>query len=88
MRLEERIKNGHAYRFALETILYDTAIQASFMSFARFLAAWMLRLITPGHEYPQKPAVLPLPDTPPPEFSNLPEYFLEVTGEWFSFIGR
>ncbi|KAH0613172.1 uncharacterized protein H6S33_009552 [Morchella sextelata] len=87
-KLRQRIDEGIAYKFALEVFLFDGLSQTRSLLFMRYLTTWLLRLVSPGHRYPQKMMSLPLPAEAPPEFSALPEYFIEDIGLCFGFVGR
>ncbi|KAF8474888.1 ubiquitin elongating factor core-domain-containing protein [Kalaharituber pfeilii] len=87
-RLRDRIEKGHSYRYALDVILYDSVAQARTLQFMRYLTTWLLRIVSPNRSYPHTPISLPLPGTPPDEFSYLPEYFVENIGLCFGFVGR
>ncbi|RPA95546.1 hypothetical protein L873DRAFT_1774205 [Choiromyces venosus 120613-1] len=87
-RMRERIDQGVAYKYALEVFLFDGLSQTRTLLFMRYLTTWMLRVVTPTHDYPEKLIKLPLPKEPPEQFSCLPEYFIEDIGLCFGFVGR
>lgn len=87
-KLRQRIDEGIAYKFALEVFLFDGLSQTRSLMFMRYLTTWLLRLVSPGNSFPQRMMSLPLPEDAPPEFSTLPEYFIEDIGLCFGFVGR
>ncbi|PWW75289.1 hypothetical protein C7212DRAFT_280984 [Tuber magnatum] len=87
-RMRERIDQGVAYKCALEVFLFDGLSQTRTLFFMRYLTTWLLRVVAPTHDYPEKLIKLPLPREPPEQFSCLPEYFVEDIGLCFGFVGR
>ncbi|KAI5809660.1 ubiquitin elongating factor core-domain-containing protein [Peziza echinospora] len=87
-RLRVRLDKGQGYLYGLEIILCDNNAQTGTLLFLRFLSAWILRLVSNGRDYPEKPMSLPLNDKPYDAFAYLPEYFLETIGLIYGFVGR
>ena len=87
-KYKDRVDVGMAYKFAVEGVLLDDLTQARSMQFMRYVIVWLLRLVAPRHDYPQKPLKLPLPEEQPEVFKCLPEYFLEDVVSNFKFIMR
>ncbi|KAJ6264294.1 Ubiquitin conjugation factor [Drechslerella dactyloides] len=86
--LKERIQKGYSYQAAIEGLLSDEGSQLQALSFMNYLTVWLLRLISPMNDYPQKALKLPLPATAPAEFSNLPEYMIEDATAVFCHVVR
>ncbi|KAK6517248.1 hypothetical protein TWF281_003911 [Arthrobotrys megalospora] len=86
--LKERLQKGYSYQAALEGLLSDENSQLQALSFMNYLTVWLLRLISPAMEYPQKAFKLPLPDNAVPEFSNLPEYMIDDIAAVFCHVVR
>ncbi|KAL7273982.1 Ubiquitin conjugation factor E4 [Rhizina undulata] len=87
-RLKERVDQGIAYKYALEVLLFDGLSQSRTLLFIRYLVTWLLRVVSPTHNYPQKLISLPLPEPALDQFNCLPEYFVEDIGLCFGFISR
>ena len=83
-RLRQQIESLSSYRLALEALATDPLDNARSLSFASFIANWMVRVVDPQHGYPHTPVHMPLPAEPNDVFKNLPEYFLEVPIELYS----
>ncbi|KAF3936421.1 hypothetical protein ABW19_dt0203624 [Dactylella cylindrospora] len=86
--LKERLQKGYSYQAAIEGLLSDDNSQLQALSFMNYLTVWLLRLISENMDYPQKGLTLPLPESPPPEFSNLPEYMIEDAAAVFLHVVR
>ncbi|EWC45716.1 hypothetical protein DRE_05053 [Drechslerella stenobrocha 248] len=86
--LKERLQKGYSYQAAIEGLLSDENSQLQALSFMNYLTVWLLRLISPTKEYPQKWLRLPLPIPAPVEFSNLPEYMIEDVAAVFCHVIR
>ncbi|KAK6499191.1 hypothetical protein TWF506_003823 [Arthrobotrys conoides] len=86
--LKERLQKGYSYQAALEGLLADENSQLQTLSFMNYLTVWLLRLISPTMEYPQKVFKLPLPANAIPEFSNLPEYIIDDIAAVFCHVVR
>ena len=85
---KQRIESGMSYKFGVEGVLLDELAQARSMQFMRYVIVWLLRLVSPGHNFPKKALVLPLPEEQPQVFKCLPEYFLEDVVGNFKFVMR
>lgn len=53
-KYHEAIDKGLSYKYAVQGVLYDDLSQARSMQFMRYVIVWMLRLVSPGHDYPAK----------------------------------
>ena len=87
-KYKDKIDTGMSYKYSIEGVLLDDLNQARSMQFMRYVVVWMLRLVSPGHNFPKKPLQLPLPEEQPEVFKCLPEYFLEDIVGNFKFIMR
>lgn len=77
-----------SYQMALQGVLFDDQGQGRSMRFLRFVTVWLLRLLSPNHDYPTKGISLPLPTVEPDIIACLPEYFLENITKNYLFIFR
>ena len=84
---KDQIETGMSYKFAVEGVLLDDLSQGRSMQFMRYAIVWLLRLVSPKHDFPQKPVKLPLPEQTE-IMKCLPEYFLEDVVSNFKFIMR
>ncbi|KAH6885763.1 ubiquitin elongating factor core-domain-containing protein [Thelonectria olida] len=78
-------------KYAIEGVLLDERMQSTSLRFMRYVAVWLLRLVTrskykPGLE--SKEIKLPLPEEKLDIFSCLPEYCLQNIVDNFKFIFR
>lgn len=87
-KYKDKIDTGMSYKYSIEGVLLDDLNQARSMQFMRYVVVWMLRLVSPGYNFPKKPLRLPLPEEQPEVFKCLPEYFLEDIVGNFKFIMR
>ena len=87
-KYKDQIDKGLSYKYAVQGVLLDDLTQARSMQFMRYVIVWMLRLVSPGHDYPKQPLKLPLPEEQTEVFKCLPEYFLEDIVGNFKFIMR
>ena len=87
-KYKDRLDTGMSFKLAVEGVLLDELAQTRSMQFMRYVIVWLLRLVVPGHDYPQKPVKLPLPEDQSQVFKCLPEYFLEDVVGNFKFIMR
>ena len=87
-KYKDKVDRDLSYKFAVEGILLDELTQARSMQFMRYTIVWLLRLVSPGLNYPSQKPKLPLPENQPEVFKCLPEYFLEVVVNNFKFIMR
>ena len=87
-KYKDQVDKGLAYKHAVQGVLLDELTQARSMQFMRYVIVWLLRLVTPGHNFPQEALQLPLPQEEPEVFKCLPEYFLEDVVGNFKFIVR
>ncbi|KAL9116307.1 MAG: hypothetical protein Q9187_007169 [Circinaria calcarea] len=87
-KYKDQVDKGLAYKYSVEGVLLDELTQARSMQFMRYVIVWLLKLVAPGHNFPQKPLQLPLPQEEPEVFKCLPEYFLEDVVGNFKFIVR
>ena len=77
-----------SYQMALQGVLFDDQGQGRSMGFLRFVTVWLLRLLSPNHDYPAKGISLPLPTVESDIIACLPEYFLENITKNYLFIFR
>ncbi|KAF4470967.1 ubiquitin conjugation factor E4 B [Fusarium albosuccineum] len=80
-----------AMKYAIEGVLLDERMQSTSLRFMRYVAVWLLRLVThssykPGLE--SREIKLPLPADKQDVFSCLPEYTLQNIVDNFKFIFR
>lgn len=87
-KYKDRVDQGMCYKYAVEGVLLDDLTQARSMQFMRYVIVWLLRLVSPSHEFPKRPLKLPLPEDQIEVFKCLPEYFLEDVVSNFKFIMR
>ena len=87
-KYKEQLDQGTAYKYTAQGVLLDDLNQTRSMQFMRYVLVWLLRLVSPDHQFPKKSFRLPLPQPLPPEFGCLPEYFLEDVVSNFKFIMR
>ena len=85
-KYKDQIDKGMCYKLSVEGVLLDDLTQARSMQFMRYVIVWLLRMVTPGHNFPKSPLKLPLPQEQPEVFKCLPEYFLEDVVSNFKFI--
>ena len=53
-KYHEAIDKGLSYKYAVQGVLYDDLCQARSMQFMRYVIVWMLRIVSPTHDYPTK----------------------------------
>ena len=87
-KYKDRFDSGTCYKYSIEGVLLDELTQARSMQFMRYVVVWLLRLVSPEHDFPKVPLKLPLPEEQPEVFKCLPEYFLEDVVGNFKFIMR
>lgn len=87
-KMKDNIERGHCVILATQGVLLDDVAQARSMQLMRYVIVWMLRLVSPGSDFPKKPLHLPLPDEQLEAFKCLPEYFMEDIVDNFKFITR
>jgi ubiquitin conjugation factor E4 B len=85
-KYKDRVEKGHCTVYATQGVLLDETTQARSMQFMRYVIVWILRLVSPGSEFPTGSLQLPLPVEEPMSFKCLPEYFLEDICDNFKFI--
>jgi ubiquitin conjugation factor E4 B len=85
-KAKDRVEKGKCTIYATDGVLLDEVAQARSMQFMRYVIVWLLRLVSPGINYPRSPLPLPLPQEQPVAFKCLPEYFLEDIVDNFKFI--
>ncbi|KAJ5403359.1 hypothetical protein N7509_003230 [Penicillium cosmopolitanum] len=84
-RYKDKFDLGLALKYSLQGVLFDDQWQARSMLFMRYVAVWLLRLVS-GTNFPKQSIKLPLPEEQPEIFKCLPEYFLEDIVSNFKFI--
>jgi hypothetical protein len=87
-RFKKETERRQAELFAMETQLLDPKIVGMLIGFYNFAMAWLVRVVDPKHEHPNRTVSLPLPEETPPAFAMLPEYLLEDIAEFFVFVSR
>ena len=87
-KYKDHIDRGLSYKYAVQGVLLDDLTQTRSMQFMRYVIVWLLRLVSPTHDFPQRPLKLPLPESLSLVFRCLPEYFLEDVVANFKFIMR
>ena len=53
-KYQKAVDNGLSYKYAVQGVLYDDLSQARSMQFMRYVTVWILRLVSPGHDYPAR----------------------------------
>lgn len=84
-RYKDKYDLGLALKYSLQGLLFDDQWQARSMLFMRYVAVWLLRLVS-GNNVPAESIRLPLPARQPEVFQCLPEYFLDDIVSNFKFI--
>lgn len=80
-RVREQLNSALAFQHALNAALQDRSAMSRSFAFLMTAATWLVRLVDPAHEHPQKHIKLPLAGPNPDSFKTLPEYFVEnITG--------
>jgi len=87
-KYKDRVDTGMSYKYSVEGVLLDDLTQARSMQFMRYVIVWLLRLVSPGHDFPTQALELPLSEKQSDVFKCLPEYFLEDVVGNFKFIMR
>ena len=87
-KYKDRVDELISYKLAVQGVLLDELTQTRSMQFMRYVMVWLLRLISPGQQYPQRSLEVPLPSDQPEIFACLPEYFIEDVVDNFKFITR
>ena len=87
-KYKDQIDKGLSFKYAVQGVLLDDLIQTRSMQFMRYVIVWLLRLVSPNHDFPEKSLQLPLPASHSLVFRCLPEYFLEDVVANFKFIMR
>ena len=87
-KYKDQVDKGLSYKYAVQGVLLDDLTQARSMQFMRYVIVWLIRLVTPSHNFPKVALKLPLPEEQPEVFKCLPEYFLEDVVGNFKFIMR
>jgi ubiquitin conjugation factor E4 B len=77
-----------AAQFAFRTQLEDPEFVFRALSFANFVATWIVRCVDPAHKHPNPVVALPLPKEVPMAFRVLPEYMFEDVVETMLFYAR
>ncbi|KAL6357451.1 hypothetical protein LRP88_07618 [Fusarium phalaenopsidis] len=83
------LENAISKKYAIEGVLLDERMQSTSLRFMRYVAVWLLRLVTrskykPGLESSE--IKLPLPAEQSDVFSCLPEYTLQNIVDNFTFL--
>ncbi|KDN45409.1 hypothetical protein RSAG8_04996, partial [Rhizoctonia solani AG-8 WAC10335] len=86
----EQVKTDKA-KYQRELLTYEVQLQDSELTqrnlaFTNFMMVWMIRMVDPTHQYPNKPMTLPLPEQVLDDFRMLPEYFVEDVVDYYIYI--
>ncbi|EON62739.1 hypothetical protein W97_01964 [Coniosporium apollinis CBS 100218] len=87
-KYKDQLERSQCAILATQGVLLDETAQGRSMQIMRYLIVWLLRLVSPGVNYPKQPLRLPLPKEQPEAFKCLPEYFVEDLVDNFKFITR
>ncbi|KAH8701474.1 ubiquitin elongating factor core-domain-containing protein [Phaeosphaeriaceae sp. PMI808] len=87
-KVKDQIERGQCTILAIQGVLLDETTQARSMQLMRYVIVWLLRLASPGTDFPKQELQLPLPAQQSTAFKCLPEYFLEDIVGNFKFITR
>ncbi|KAF2833397.1 hypothetical protein CC86DRAFT_338679 [Ophiobolus disseminans] len=87
-KIKDQIERGQCTILAIQGVLLDETTQARSMQFMRYVIVWLLRLASPGSDFPKQELQLPLPAEQSTAFKCLPEYFVEDIVGNFKFITR
>jgi ubiquitin conjugation factor E4 B len=74
--------------FSYEVQLLDPAFIEKLHYFCSFSMAWLLRVVDPKGQHPQKPIELPLPEEVPERFAMLPEYLVEDIVTFYENVSK
>ncbi|KAL8656209.1 MAG: hypothetical protein Q9210_000404 [Variospora velana] len=86
-KYKDQIDKGISYKYAVQGVLLDEQMQARSIQFVRYVAVWLLRLVS-RTQFPKQPLRLPLDSDPSNFFGALPEYFLEAVVGAYRFVMR
>ncbi len=53
-KYKDQIDRGLSYKYAVQGVLLDDLSQARSMQFMRYVIVWLLRLVTPGLDFPRQ----------------------------------
>ncbi|KZF25758.1 ubiquitin conjugation factor E4 [Xylona heveae TC161] len=87
-KYKDQIDKGLSYKYAAQGVLLNELSQARSMQFMRYVIVWLLRIVSPGVNFPKDTLRLPLSPDQSVAFQCLPEYFLEDVVANFKFIMR
>ncbi|KAI4612407.1 hypothetical protein J4E80_007140 [Alternaria sp. BMP 0032] len=87
-KMKDQIEKAKCSILAIQGVLLDETTQARSMQLMRYVIVWLLRLASPGTNFPKSELQLPLPEEQPLQFRCLPEYFVEDIVGNFKFITR
>jgi ubiquitin conjugation factor E4 B len=87
-KIKDQIERGQCTILAIQGVLLDETTQARSMQLMRYVIVWLLRLVSPGTDFPKQELQLPLPAEQSMAFKCLPEYFVEDIVGNFKFITR
>ena len=87
-RYKDQLEKAECVILATQGVLLDDMAQSRSMLFMRWVIVWLIRIASPGLDYPRQKPNLPLPPNPPELFKCLPEYFLEDIVDSFKFTTR
>jgi ubiquitin conjugation factor E4 B len=87
-KVKDQIERGQCTILAIQGVLLDETTQARSMQLMRYIIVWLLRLASPGTNFPKQELQLPLSSQQSTAFKCLPEYFVEDIVGNFKFITR
>jgi ubiquitin conjugation factor E4 B len=87
-KVKDQLERGQCTILAIQGVLLDETTQARSMQLMRYVIVWLLRLASPGTNFPKQELQLPLPAEQSMSFRCLPEYFVEDIVGNFKFITR
>ncbi|KAK9457598.1 ubiquitin elongating factor core-domain-containing protein [Dipodascopsis uninucleata] len=87
-RVRNQVNQAQAFQHALTSALHNQAFLTRSYAFLTTLATWLVRLVDPQHQHPQKMIKLPIDGDCPDTFKNLPEYFVENLTAFLIYMSR
>ena len=89
-QLQVKVSELEESRLCYETALADPILVEKIMRFYKMLAAWLLQLANANGDVvtSQGKYSLPLPESPPAIFTEIPEHFVENISDFFIYVAR
>lgn len=87
-KLKGEVETVQAAVWAYDSQLLSKDMLQRNLAYINFLMTWLIRLVDPRHQYPQKMIDLPLPAESPLAFRMLPEYMIENVSDYLDFVVR